>query len=209
MPSVLHSSHTGVKGVIADAKSEHDSALGRLKSNSSEDIAATESCDFVTQWRKSRVTALRNMHARSSVTSSDLEPVEKDPEKIRSYVRDVTTDEYLSTIDTAESDDIFLVFIHDQDVSRRQCISYGLNADTYESLYSRRVDTAFVRLITWRPATFVLRLTCYEAGLETIAAPGILAYRSSECIANLISLQEMHCIDHEFDAISLNKILDL
>ncbi|KAG8530356.1 uncharacterized protein KY384_004858 [Bacidia gigantensis] len=193
--------NTGPKGVIADARSFETAKkrsfrqtlhaftdaspfkklnpVSREKSKSpSPDLSTDEEeDDFMRQWRQKRLDELATM-------KQEIRTRRQSPSK-RRYGSLVAVDPagYLDAVEKVGAETVVVVLIYDDQV-HLLILSYP-NFCHYT--LSNKVEDALTYLARKHPTTRFVKLHYQDAEMDEVAAPGVLAYRASECFANLVS----------------------
>ncbi|KAL8694479.1 MAG: hypothetical protein Q9218_000892 [Villophora microphyllina] len=187
--------NTGPKGVIADAQSFETAKkrsfrqtlraysngqlsppifgkakkqafnFSREKSPSPDASADDEEDDFMRTWRADRLNELANM-------SQDVRTRRSSP-SVRKYGTVVAVDPigYLDAIEKVHADTTVIVLIYDD-----------------QSEVSQLVEDAVLSLARKHATSRFVKLHYLDAEMDEVAVPGILAYKSGECFANLVSV---------------------
>ncbi|KAK3295745.1 thioredoxin-like protein [Chaetomium fimeti] len=200
---------TGVKGVIADARSYETARQskwkeraraarrsvfgldsGRQAQSSEPDSDASGAEDpneaaFLEQWRESRRRELEE-ESRNPVRNRRTSP------SIRLYGRfdDVDALGYLDAIEKVGRDTVVVVFVYD-----------------HECDVSAAIESALIPLVTTYRAVHFVKVHYEDVEFDNAGVPAILAYRNQgDLIANLTGILEMIPDDADFDTDSLKKL---
>ncbi|KAF3770449.1 hypothetical protein M406DRAFT_33349 [Cryphonectria parasitica EP155] len=201
---------TGVKGVIADARSfekakksskwgekmrnARRSVIGLTsmkmtsdsKSSDSEEHSGDEDEEqFLRQWRESRRRELE-AEDRSRVRNRRTSP------SSRNYGRFEKVDAmgYLDAIEKVSRDTTVVVFVYDP-----------------ESEVCSLIESALGPLVSQNPNTRFVKVHYEEIEFDSAGVPAVLAYRNQgDLFANLTALIDMIPEDDDFDTSSLKKL---
>ncbi|KAK4252131.1 thioredoxin-like protein [Corynascus novoguineensis] len=200
---------TGVKGVIADARSYEtarqskwkdrvraarrsvfglDSVRPNRSSGPDSDGSGTEDPDeaaFLEQWRQSRRRELEE-ESRNPVRNRRTSP------SIRLYGRFDQVDAlgYLDAIEKVSRDTVVVVFVYD-----------------HECDVSAAIESALVPLVSTYPAVRFVKVHYEDIEFDNAGVPAILAYRNQgDLFANLTGILEMIPDEDDFDTDSLRKL---
>ncbi|KAL2170572.1 hypothetical protein VTG60DRAFT_4680 [Thermothelomyces hinnuleus] len=200
---------TGVKGVIADARSYEaarqskwkervraarrsvfglDSSRPNRSSGPDSDGSGTEDPDeeaFLEQWRESRRRELEE-ESKKPVRNRRTSP------SIRLYGRFDQVDAlgYLDAIEKVGKETVVVVFVYD-----------------HESEVSAAIESALIPLVSTYPAVRFVKVHYKDIEFDNAGVPAILAYRNQgDLFANLTGILEMIPDDDDFDTESLRKL---
>ncbi|KAK4044659.1 thioredoxin-like protein [Parachaetomium inaequale] len=200
---------TGVKGVIADARSYEtarqskwkervrsarrsvfglDSARQNRSSEPDSDGSGPEDPNeaaFLEQWRESRRRELEQ-ESRNPVRNRRTSP------SIRLYGRFDHVDAlgYLDAIEKVGRETVVVVFVYDS-----------------ESDVSAAIESALVPLVTTYPAVHFVKVHFEDIEFDNAGVPAVLAYRNQgDLFANLTGILDMFPDDDDFDTDSLRKL---
>ncbi|KAI1378496.1 thioredoxin-like protein [Hypoxylon crocopeplum] len=197
---------TGVKGVIADARSYEQARQGKWRTRvraarqsvfgksdalkaSSAHSGESEGDDdedvFLQQWRESRRLELER-DARNSIRSRRTSP------SLRMFGRLDTVDAlgYLDAIEKVGRETVVVVFVYDH-----QCEVSSL------------MEAAMRPLVTAHPQVHFVKVHYEDIEFDNAAVPTILAYRNQgDLFANLTGIIDMIPDDEDFDSDSLRRI---
>lgn len=200
--------NTGPKGVIADARSfetakkrsfrqtiyafssdivnnkKINHAQEKSKNSSPEMSENDEEDDFMRTWREKRLGELAG-------GSQGIRTRRQSPSQ-RRYGSLVTVDPigYLDAIEKVATYTTVVVFIYNE-----------------ESTLSGKVEDALKDIAQRHATTRFVKLHFLDAEMETIAAPGILAYKAGDCFANLVSLMSEMPAGRDINSTTLEKVL--
>jgi len=210
-PAAFDAHHaTGVKGVIADARSyetarrmkwkdrvraarrsvfgldagKHDRSSGPDSDGSGAEDPDEET--FLQQWRESRKRELESETRGSMVRTRRTSP------SVRLYGRldEVDALGYLEAIEKVGRETVVVVFVYD-----------------HECQVSAAVESALFPLVGTHPAVHFVKVHYDDIEFDNAAVPAILAYRNQgDLFANLTGLIEMIPEDEEFDSSSLKRL---
>ncbi|SPO03049.1 probable phosducin [Cephalotrichum gorgonifer] len=202
---------TGVKGVIADARSYEMARKTRFrdavrtarrsifgveaplqgrgpsKSDSSETDGEASGSDeeaFLQEWRESRRKELES-EVKSGVRNRRTSP------SVRLFGRfdEVDALGYLDAIEKVGRETVVVVFVYD-----------------HECLVSREVESALVPLVTKHPAVHFVKVHYDDIEFDNAGVPAVLAYRNQgDLFANLTGIIEM-IPDEDFDSDALEAL---
>ncbi|KAI0432228.1 thioredoxin-like protein [Xylaria sp. FL1042] len=204
---------TGVKGVIADARSYEQARQGKWRNKvsavrrsvmglsiadrqsatnlsspaDSEDDQDSDEEAFLQQWREARRLELEN-EAKSNVRSRRTSP------SPRMFGRFDTVDAlgYLDAIEKVGRDTTVVVFVYD-----------------HECQVSGMIESALRPLITAYPYIHFVKVHYEDIEFDNAAVPTVLAYRNQgDLFANLTGIIDMIPEDEDFDTNSLKKVLE-
>ncbi|KAK0623589.1 thioredoxin-like protein [Immersiella caudata] len=211
-PAAFDANHaTGVKGVIADARSyetarrmkwkervraarrsvfgldagKHD----RSSSGPDSDGSGPEDPDeeaFLQQWRESRRRELEAETKGSMVRTRRTSP------SVRLYGRldEVDAMGYLDAIEKVGRETVVVVFVYD-----------------HECPVSATVESALFPLVGSHPVVHFVKVHYDEIEFDNAAVPAILAYRNQgDLFANLTGMIEMIPEEEDFDSNSLKRL---
>ncbi|KAK4230853.1 thioredoxin-like protein [Podospora fimiseda] len=206
-PAEFDSGHsTGVKGVIADARSYEtarrttwkDKARavrrsvfgldgGRHGGSDSEASGAEDPDEeeFIQQWRESRRRELEQ-ESRAPVRNRRTSP------SVRMYGRleEVDALGYLDAIEKVGRETHVVVFVYD-----------------HECQVSAAIEGALLPLVTQYPAVRFVKVHYEDIEFDNAAVPAVLAYRNQgDLFANLTGILELIPEEEDFDTESLKKI---
>ncbi|KAK4460527.1 thioredoxin-like protein [Cladorrhinum samala] len=207
-PAEFDNGHsTGVKGVIADARSYETarrttwkdkaravrrSVFGlegaRQMSTSDSDGSGAEDPDeeeFIQRWRESRRRELEQ-ESRTPVRNRRTSP------SVRMYGRleEVDALGYLDAIEKVGRETHVVVFVYD-----------------HECQVSAAIEGALVPLVTQYPAVRFVKVHYEDIEFDNAAVPAVLAYRNQgDLFANLTGILELIPEDEDFDTNSLKAI---
>ncbi|KAL2132157.1 hypothetical protein VTI74DRAFT_4139 [Chaetomium olivicolor] len=200
---------TGVKGVIADARSYETARRSKWKDkvrtarrsvfgldaghqdrSSSPDSDGSAAIDpdeevFLQQWRESRRRELEE-ESRNPVRNRRTSP------SVRIYGRFDQVDAlgYLDAIEKVGRETVVVVFVYD-----------------HECEVSAAIESALVPLVTTYPAVHFVKVHYEDIDFDNAGVPAILAYRNQgDLFANLTGILEMIPDDDDFDTDSLKKL---
>ncbi|KAL2164286.1 hypothetical protein VTH06DRAFT_3502 [Thermothelomyces fergusii] len=201
---------TGVKGVIADARSYEAARQSKWKeraraarrgvfdtgssgrpnqsSGTDSDGSGAEDPDeiaFLEQWRENRRRELEE-ESKRPVRNRRTSP------SIRLYGRFDQVDAlgYLDAIEKVGRDTVVVVFVHDP-----------------ESEVSAAIESALIPLVSTYPAVRFVKVHYEDIEFDIAGVPAILAYRNQgDLFANLTGILEMIPDDDDFDTESLRKL---
>ncbi|KAL2271478.1 hypothetical protein VTJ83DRAFT_849 [Remersonia thermophila] len=200
---------TGVKGVIADARSYEAARRSKWKdrvrtarrsvfgldggrssrsSDHDSDGSALDDPDeaaFLQQWRESRRRELEQ-ESRNPVRNRRTSP------SARLYGRFDQVDAlgYLDAIEKVGRETVVVVFVYD-----------------HECDVSAAIESALVPLVTSYPAVRFVKVHYEDIEFDNAGVPAILAYRNQgDLFANLTGILEMIPDDEEFDTDSLKEL---
>ncbi|KAG7290761.1 hypothetical protein NEMBOFW57_000764 [Staphylotrichum longicolle] len=201
---------TGVKGVIADARSYETARRTKWKdrvraarrsvfgldsgrqdrgSSSESDCSGPEDPDeeaFLQQWRESRRRELEE-ESRNPVRNRRTSP------SARLYGRFDHVDAlgYLDAIEKVGRETVVVVFVYD-----------------HECDVSAAIESALVPLVTTYPAVHFVKVHFEDIEFDNAGVPAILAYRNQgDLFANLTGILEMMPDEDDFDTDYLRKLL--
>ncbi|KAK4169392.1 thioredoxin-like protein [Cladorrhinum sp. PSN259] len=206
-PAAFDSGHyTGVKGVIADARSYEtarrttwkDKARavrrsvfgfeGHRQGGSDSEGSGAEDPDeeeFLQQWRESRRRELEQ-ESRAPVRTRRTSP------SARMYGRleEVDALGYLDAIEKVGRETNVVVFVYD-----------------HECQVSAAIEGAILPLVTAYPTVRFVKVHYEDIEFDNAAVPAVLAYRNQgDLFANLTGILELIPEDEDFDTESLKKI---
>ncbi|KAK3987889.1 thioredoxin-like protein [Cladorrhinum sp. PSN332] len=205
-PAAFDSGHsTGVKGVIADARSYEtarrttwkDKARavrrsvfgfdGARRGSDSEGSGAEDADEeeFIQRWRESRRRELEQ-ESRAPVRTRRTSP------SVRMYGRleEVDALGYLDAIEKVGRETNVVVFVYD-----------------HECQVSAAIEGALLPLVTQYPAVRFVKVHYEDIEFDNAAVPAVLAYRNQgDLFANLTGILELIPEDEDFDTESLRKI---
>lgn len=222
---------TGVKGVIADARSyesarklkwmdrarnARNSILGfagakanTITSNKSESETDDDKSDnpdeesFLQQWRESRRRELES-EANRAIRNRKTSP------SVRAYGRfdEVDAMGYLDAIEKVGRDTKVIVFVYDNEVSHHFCCPLAKShANRYQCEVSAAVERAIRPLVTEYVNMHFVKVHYDDIEFDPAAVPAILAYKNQgDLFANLTGIIEMMPDDDSFDSDSLTRI---
>ncbi|AEO68774.1 daf8c6e3-6117-41e0-b2bc-54e5fc706632 [Thermothielavioides terrestris] len=202
---------TGVKGVIADARSYETARRAKWKdrvraarrsvfgldgarqdrggsSGPDSDGSGAEDPDeaaFLQQWRESRRRELEQ-ESRNPVRNRRTSP------SVRLYGRFDHVDAlgYLDAIEKVGRDTVVVVFVYD-----------------HECEVSAAIESALVPLVSAYPAVHFVKVHFEDIDFDNAGVPAILAYRNQgDLFANLTGILEMIPDDDDFDTDSLKRL---
>ncbi|KAK4137188.1 thioredoxin-like protein [Trichocladium antarcticum] len=209
---------TGVKGVIADARSYETARRTKWKdrvsvarrsmfgldggaaaarqqepgsSDADSDGSGAEDPDeeaFIRQWRESRKRELEE-ESRNPVRNRRTSP------SIRLYGRFDQVDAlgYLDAIEKVGRETVVVVFVYDPQAQ--------------QSDVSAAIQDALVPLVSTYPAVHFVRVHYEAIEFDNAGVPAILAYRNQgDLFANLTGILEMFPDDDDFDTDSVRKL---
>ncbi|KAI0799219.1 thioredoxin-like protein [Xylaria sp. FL0064] len=203
---------TGVKGVIADARSYEQARQGKWRNKvsavrrsvmglsmadrqtatnhsspaDSEDDADSDEEAFLQQWREARRLELEK-EAKNGVRSRRTSP------SPRMFGRFDTVDAlgYLDAIEKVGRDTTVVVFVYD-----------------HECQVSGMMESALRPLITAYPYIHFVKVHYEDIEFDNAAVPTVLAYRNQgDLFANLTGIIDMIPEEEDFDTDSLKKVL--
>ncbi|MCJ1478807.1 hypothetical protein MMC13_007491 [Lambiella insularis] len=210
--TTIFDANTGPKGVIADAKSfdrarkrsfrqtlqafssglsfgeKHKSpspvARSREGSSSSE-LSQDDDDEFMRTWRASRMTEMQSQ-GRGDYRTRRLSPSQ------RRYGKVVAVDPlgYLDAVDRVTAETVVVVMIYDE----HSTVS-GMFEDALSSLSRKHEFTRFVKM------------SHEDAEMDPVSVPAILAYKSGDLIANLVSIIDEMPVDGNVNASNLEQVL--
>lgn len=221
---------TGVKGVIADARSYETARRskwkdrvraarrsvfgldgGRQERSSDVDSEGSGADDpdeaaFLQQWRESRKRELEE-ESRNPIRNRRTSP------SIRLYGRFDHVDAlgYLDAIEKVGRDTVVVVFVHDQEVSihlspKRRSIT-GETDLVQQCAVSAAIESALVPLVSTYPAIHFVKVNYEDIEFDNAGVPAILAYRNQgDLFANLTGILEMIPDEDDFDTDFLRKL---
>ncbi|KAK4241912.1 thioredoxin-like protein [Achaetomium macrosporum] len=208
-PSFDSGRSTGVKGVIADARSYEAARRtkwkdrvraarrsvfgldggrqGRSSEQESEGSGAEDPDEekFLKQWRESRRRELEE-ESKNPVRNRRTSP------SIRLYGRFDHVDAlgYLDAIEKVGRETVVVVFVYD-----------------HECAVSAAIESALVPLVSTYPAVRFVKVHFEDIEFDNAGVPAILAYRNQgDLFANLTGILEMIPDDDDFDTESLRKL---
>ncbi|KAK4154198.1 thioredoxin-like protein [Chaetomidium leptoderma] len=200
---------TGVKGVIADARSYETARRSKWKervraarrsvfgldsgrrdrsSEPDSDGSGAEDPDeeaFLNQWRESRKRELEE-ESKNPIRNRRTSP------SARLYGRFDHVDAlgYLDAIEKVGRETVVVVFVYD-----------------HECAVSASVESALVPLVSTHPAIHFVKVHYEDIEFDNAGVPAILAYRNQgDLFANLTGILEMIPDDDDFDTDSLRKL---
>ncbi|KAK4186826.1 thioredoxin-like protein [Podospora australis] len=199
---------TGVKGVIADARSFETARRSTWKdkaravrqsvfgldsarhgsSGPDSDGSGGEDADeeeFIQRWRESRKRELEE-ESRKPVRNRRTSP------SVRMYGRMEEVDAlgYLDAIEKVGRETVVVVFVYD-----------------HESEVSSAIESALNPLVTSYPAVRFAKVHYEDIEFDNAGVPAILAYRNQgDLFANLTGILEMIPDDDDFDTDALKKL---
>ena len=210
IPSTHFENNTGPKGVIADAQSyerarkrsfrqtiyglsnaltanvvgvsEKLSVSGRRRGSAKSASESSEDEDeFMRSWREKRMQELQ-------AQGRDIRNRRLSPSK-RSWGNVTTVDPvgYLDAIEKVPADTTVVVLIHDEDV----CVPIDplrSHANEVQSTVSGIVEDAMSTIARKHEYTRFIKMNYRDAEMTPAAVPAILAYRTGDLIANLVSV---------------------
>ncbi|KAI0002736.1 thioredoxin-like protein [Xylariaceae sp. FL0662B] len=201
---------TGVKGVIADARSYEQARQSKWRNrvraarksvfsfgdlstpaatksaHSDEDTDRDEDA-FLQQWRESRKQELEAI-AKNNIRNRRTSP------SLRMFGRLDTVDAlgYLDAIERVGRDTVVVVFVYDS-----ECQVSGL------------IEAAMRPLVAAHPQIHFVKVHYEDIEFDNAAVPTILAYRNQgDLFANLTGLIDMIPEDEDFDSDSLKGVLE-
>ncbi|KAK1751880.1 thioredoxin-like protein [Echria macrotheca] len=210
-PASFDTNHaTGVKGVIADARSyetarrskwkdrvraarrsvfgtdphKHDRSSGPESDGSGPEDPDEES--FLQQWRESRRRELEAETRGPVVRNRRTSP------SVRLYGRldEVDAMGYLDAIEKVGRETVVVVFVYD-----------------HECPVSATIESALYPLVGTHPVVHFVKVHYEDIEFDNAAVPAILAYRNQgDLFANLTGLIEMIPEDEDFDSSSLKRL---
>ncbi|KAK5664315.1 hypothetical protein OQA88_533 [Cercophora sp. LCS_1] len=210
-PASFDTNHaTGVKGVIADARSyetarrtkwkdrvraarrsvfgldnnKHDRSSGPDSDGSGAEDPDEEA--FLQQWRESRRRELEAETRGSAVRTRRTSP------SVRIYGRldEVDALGYLDAIEKVGRETIVVVFVYD-----------------HECPVSATIEAALFPLVGTHPTVHFVKVHYEDIEFDNAAVPAVLAYRNQgDLFANLTGMIEMIPEDEDFDSGSLKKL---
>ena len=198
---------TGVKGVIADARSyenaKKNTFMNRVrqarrsvfgldsaaqnsgnKSDSEQSLSDADEESFLQQWRESRRRELES--AGSAIRTRRTSP------SVRLFGRFDTVDAlgYLDAIEKVGRETVVVVFVYDD-----------------ECQVSSAIESALEPLVRSHPAVHFVRVHYEDIEFDNAAVPAVLAYRNQgDLFANLTGIIEMIPEDEPFGSSSLQKL---
>lgn len=208
-PSFDSGRSTGVKGVIADARSYEaarrtkwkdrvraarrsmfglDTGRNGRSSELESDGSGAEDPDeeeFLKQWRENRRRELEE-ESKNPVRNRRTSP------SIRLYGRFDHVDAlgYLDAIEKVGRETVVVVFVYD-----------------HECGVSAAIESALVPLVSTYPAVRFVKVHFEDIDFDNAGVPAILAYRNQgDLFANLTGILEMIPDDDDFDTESLRKL---
>ena len=217
---------TGVKGVIADARSYEDAKrngswrnkLSRSTSNTrigngkekrassatffkdDGEGSASENEDFLERWRQQRREELEK--------GSDIRNRRTSP-SVRRFGRfdEVDAMGYLDAIEKVGRDTIVVVFVYDHEVSLLQPF-YCILLTKPQCAVSQVIQDALTPLVPTHPAVHFVKVHYEEIEFDNAGVPAILAYKNQgDLFANLTYIIDQIPDDTLFDTHALEKIL--
>ncbi|AEO57912.1 hypothetical protein MYCTH_2304672 [Thermothelomyces thermophilus ATCC 42464] len=222
---------TGVKGVIADARSYEAARQSKWKervraarrsvfgldgsqpnrsSGPDSDGSGTEDPDeeaFLEQWRESRRRELEE-ESKKPVRNRRTSP------SIRLYGRFDQVDAlgYLDAIEKVGKETVVVVFVYDPEVctpSPEQFFFVHPYTDPgKQSEVSAAIESALIPLVSTYPAVRFVKVHYGDIEFDNAGVPAILAYRNQgDLFANLTGILEMIPDDDDFDTESLRKLI--
>jgi len=201
---------TGVKGVIADARSYETARRSKWKdrahrvrnsvfgldgfkndrsSGPDSDGSGTEDPDeaaFLEQWRESRKRELEEEARNGGLRSRRTSP------SVRMYGRFDTVDAlgYLDAIEKVTGETTVVVFVYD-----------------HESMVSSAIEQALRPLVYAHPKIHFIKIHYEDIDFDNAAVPAVLAYRNQgDLFANLTGLIELLPDDEDFDTDTLKRL---
>ncbi|KAL6895322.1 phosducin [Trichoderma longibrachiatum] len=203
---------TGVKGVIADARSYESarktkwrsramsvrkSVFGAPRSHGDKSGSESEEAifsggdddeeeEFLSQWREARRQELEK-EAGQSIRNRRTSP----STRIYGRLDEVDALGYLDAIEKVNRDTTVAVFVYD-----------------HESEVSSAIESVLVPLVKTNPSVHFVKVHYEDIEFDNAAVPAILAYRNQgDLFANLTGIIEMMPDDEHFGAESLEKVL--
>lgn len=226
---VLHLPHrdfdngrtTGVKGVIADARSYEEARRngawkqhGRSKSvvdnrtsfyKEDGEGSDAEDDEFIERWRQQRREELQSV-------GNDIRNRRTSP-SVRRYGRfdEVDALGYLDAIEKVTRDTVVVVFVYDPEVSSYSpslFTSKSLDANSLQCAVSQVISDALAPLVPTHPAIHFVRVNYEDIEFDNAGVPAILAYRNQgDLFANLTYIIDKIPEDTLFDTRTLETIL--
>jgi hypothetical protein len=230
-PSFDSGRSTGVKGVIADARSYEQArqskwknrvraarrsvfGLGDVQKESGSQSGESEAEDpdeeaFIQQWRESRRQELEVEARGAAVRSRRTSP------SLRMFGRFDSVDAlgYLDAIEKVGRETHVVVFVYDHEVcfpSLSYATHHSLMADFSlpQCQVSSLIETALRPLVSAHPTVHFVKVHYEDIEFDNAAVPTLLAYRNQgDLFANMTGLIDMIPEDEDFDSDSLKKIL--
>ncbi|KAK1254169.1 hypothetical protein MKX08_008164 [Trichoderma sp. CBMAI-0020] len=201
---------TGVKGVIADARSYESarktkwraraqsvrkSVFGSPRSNKSESESEEaifsggddeDEEEFLSMWREARRQELEN-ESGQSIRARRTSP----STRIYGRMDEVDALGYLDAIEKVNRDTTVVVFVYD-----------------HESEVSSAIESVLMPLVKANPSVHFVKVHYEDIEFDNAAVPAILAYRNQgDLFANLTGIIEMMPDDEHFGPESLQKVL--
>ncbi|KAK4200423.1 thioredoxin-like protein [Triangularia verruculosa] len=197
---------TGVKGVIADARSYENARQrtwkdkaravrrsvfgleGARHSGTDSEGSGPEDADeeeFLNRWRESRKRELEE-ESRNPVRNRRTSP------SVRMYghLEEVDALGYLDSIEKVGRETVVVVFVYD-----------------HQSEVSAAIESALVPLVTTYPTVRFVKVHCEEIEFDNAGVPAVLAYRNQgDLFANLTGILELIPDEDDFDTDALKKI---
>ncbi|ORY69624.1 thioredoxin-like protein [Pseudomassariella vexata] len=198
---------TGVKGVIADARSYEQARQGKWRNrvraarksvfglgdgpknqaaqSGSEEESDADEETFLQKWREARRLELEN-EARNGVRNRRTSP------SLRMFGRFDTVDAlgYLDAIEKVGRETVVVVFVYDH-----ECQVSGL------------IESALRPLVSIYPAVHFIKVHYEDIEFDNAAVPTILAYKNQgDLFANMTGIIDMIPEDEDFDSDALKRL---
>ncbi|PNP56752.1 hypothetical protein THARTR1_03448 [Trichoderma harzianum] len=203
---------TGVKGVIADARSYESarktkwraramsvrkSVFGAPRSSDNRSESESEEAifsggdddeeEFLSQWREARRQELEKEAAGASIRTRRTSP----STRIYGRMDEVDALGYLDAIEKVNRDTTVVVFVYD-----------------HESEVSSAIESVLLPLVKSNTSVHFVKVHYEDIEFDNAAVPAILAYRNQgDLFANLTGIIEMMPDDEHFGPESLEKVL--
>ncbi|KAH6603611.1 thioredoxin-like protein [Trichoderma cornu-damae] len=211
---------TGVKGVIADARSYESarktnwrsramsvrkSVFGSPRSSGNKSESESEEAifsggdddeeEFLSMWREARRQELEK-EAGQAVRNRRTSP----STRIYGLMDEVDALGYLDAIEKVNRDTTVVVFVYDHEPQH-------LTFLPVQSEVSSAIESVLLPLVKSNPSVHFVKVHYEEIELDNAAVPAILAYRNQgDLFANLTGIIEMMPDDEHFCAESLQKV---
>lgn len=223
---------TGVKGVIADARSYESarktkwrsramsvrkSVFGAPRSHGDKSGSESEEAifsggdddeeeEFLSQWREARRQELEK-EAGQSIRNRRTSP----STRIYGRLDEVDALGYLDAIEKVNRDTTVAVFVYDHEVSQNFPHNFFVasrESNIVQSEVSSAIESVLVPLVKTNPSVHFVKVHYEDIEFDNAAVPAILAYRNQgDLFANLTGIIEMMPDDEHFGAESLEKVL--
>lgn len=216
---------TGVKGVIADARSYENARKSkwsdRIRSarrsvfgldsvrqpdkSESEHSGDEDEESFLAQWRESRRRELES-EDRGTVRNRRTSP----SARIYGRFEEVDALGYLDAIEKVSRETTVVVFVYDHEVrTLLRFFSYlTINTNiTFQSQVSATVESALTPLVGANPTIRFVKVHCDEIEFDNAGVPAVLAYRNQgDLFANLTAIIDMIPDSEDFDSDCLKRL---